>query len=76
MKRAAGRFDITRVAHQLRDPLSTIMLWEQLLRISDDPTTRARGLDAIRDSAQAQEKVIDRLAREVRQLRKPQRQRT
>lgn len=73
MKRPATRLDITRVAHELRDPLSTIMLWEQLLRITDDPATRARGLDAIRDSAQAQERVINRLARVVRKKAKRQR---
>lgn len=50
------------LAHQLRDPLSTIMLWEQLMRLSDDPEVRSRGLDAIRDCALAQSQLIDELA--------------
>ncbi|MGE5185734.1 MAG: histidine kinase dimerization/phospho-acceptor domain-containing protein [Acidobacteriota bacterium] len=58
--------DISKLAHQLRDPLSTIMLWEQLMRTTDDPEVRARGLDAIRDCARAQSEVIDELARAVR----------
>ncbi len=67
MKRTRrGRVDISKLAHQLRDPLSTIMLWEQLMRATDDPEVRARGLDAIRDCAQAQAQVIDELALAVR----------
>ena len=67
MKRTRRRrVDIAKLAHQLRDPLSTIMLWEQLMRVTDDPEVRARGLDAIRDCAQAQAEVIDELARAVR----------
>ncbi len=57
---------IAKLAHELRDPLSTIMLWEQLMRLSDDPQLRARGLDAIRECAQAQARVIDELCLEAR----------
>ncbi len=38
------------------------MLWEQLMRATNDPAVRARGLDAIRECAQAQSELIDELA--------------
>lgn len=52
---------VAELAHELRDSLTTIMLWEQILRVSDDAAVRARAIDAIRDSAQAQARVIERI---------------
>jgi signal transduction histidine kinase len=62
VKRPRTRVDFSKLAHELRDPLSTIMLWEQLMRLSDDPEVHARGLDAIRACAEAQAQVIDAMA--------------
>ena len=52
-----------KLAHELRQPLSLILLWEQIARISDCATTRAAALDAIRQAALEQSALIDRLAR-------------
>jgi signal transduction histidine kinase len=52
---------IAELAHELRESLSTIMLWEQILRASDDAKLRVQALDAIRDCAREQARVIDRL---------------
>jgi signal transduction histidine kinase len=58
----AGRWaSVAELAHELRESLSTIMLWEQILRMSDDEKVRARAIDAIRDCARAQARVIDDL---------------
>jgi signal transduction histidine kinase len=62
----AGRWSgVAELAHELRESLSTIMLWEQILRLSDDPALRQQAVDAIRDSAIEQAKVIDALVRET-----------
>jgi signal transduction histidine kinase len=53
--------ELAALAHELRESLTTIMLWEQILRVSDDAAVRARAIDAIRESAQAQARVIDRM---------------
>jgi hypothetical protein len=58
-----GRWQsISELAHELRESLSTIMLWEQILRASDDPHVRTQAIDAIRDCAYAQARVIDELS--------------
>jgi signal transduction histidine kinase/ActR/RegA family two-component response regulator len=50
------------VSHELRGPVSTIVLWENALRDHiDDPSLRIRALDAIRDSAKAQARLVDDL---------------
>ncbi len=56
------------VAHDLRHPLSTILLWEQIARHTDCAATRAMALDAIRQAALDQAEIIDRLV-ERRRLR-------
>jgi signal transduction histidine kinase len=53
---------VSALAHELREPLSTILLWEQILRASNDPAILGQALDAIRDAARAQDRVIARLA--------------
>jgi signal transduction histidine kinase len=52
---------VAQLTHDLRDPLSTILMWEQVLRLTEDPAMRERALDAIRDSARAQAAIIDEL---------------
>lgn len=52
---------IAKLAHDLREPLAAIMMWEQVMRASDDATVRARALEAIRDAAAAQALIIDRI---------------
>lgn len=60
---AFGRWQsVSELAHELRESLSTIMLWEQILRVSDDAQVRAQAIDAIRECAKAQALVIDELA--------------
>lgn len=47
------------VSHDLRAPLSTILLWERILRDRvDDPAVREQALDAIRESTKAQSDLI------------------
>ncbi|HEU4615431.1 MAG TPA: hybrid sensor histidine kinase/response regulator, partial [Kofleriaceae bacterium] len=56
--RAKDNFLAT-VSHELRAPVTTIMLWETVLREHiDDLSLRARALDAIRDSASAQSRLV------------------
>jgi signal transduction histidine kinase/ActR/RegA family two-component response regulator len=47
------------VSHELRTPLTTIVLWEGILRDETaDPALRARALEAIRQSALSQSRVV------------------
>ena len=56
--RAKDNFLAT-VSHELRAPVTTIMLWETVLREHiDDLSLRGRALDAIRDSASAQSRLV------------------
>lgn len=51
------------VSHDLREPTSTILLWEQLLRDRiEDLEVRRQALDAIRESAIQQSELIGTLA--------------
>jgi CheY-like chemotaxis protein len=49
------------LGHELRTPLSTIMIWGQLLRARATGDQQAEGLDAILRSARAQKKLLDDL---------------
>jgi signal transduction histidine kinase len=49
------------LVHELRESLTTILLWEQILRTSDDAAIRARAIDAIRESAHAQARLLERM---------------
>jgi signal transduction histidine kinase len=50
------------VTHEVRGTLSTILLWERVLREQyNDPEVRARALEAIRESAAAQSDVVGEL---------------
>jgi signal transduction histidine kinase/CheY-like chemotaxis protein len=56
--RAKDNFLAT-VSHELRAPVTTIMLWEKVLRDHiDDVKLRNRALDAIRESASAQSRLV------------------
>ena len=48
------------VSHELRAPLTTMLLWEKVLRErgDDDPEARAQALDAIHQSAIAQSRLV------------------
>jgi signal transduction histidine kinase/CheY-like chemotaxis protein len=46
------------VSHELRAPLTTIVLWEGVLRNETDPLLRAKALDVIRQSALGQSRVV------------------
>ena len=47
------------VSHELRTPLTTIVLWEGILRDeATDPALRAKALEAIRQSALSQSRVV------------------
>jgi signal transduction histidine kinase/ActR/RegA family two-component response regulator len=46
------------VSHELRAPVSTMLLWERVLREHHDPASRAQALDAIRQSALAQSRLV------------------
>lgn len=47
------------IAHELRSPLASILLWEQVLRNPDvDSATRASALDAIHESANGQALLV------------------
>jgi len=52
---------LAHLAHDLREPLATILMWEQILRLTDDPLLRAKALDAIRESAREQTALLDQL---------------
>jgi signal transduction histidine kinase len=60
--RSKDRF-LAAVSHDLRSPLSAILLWATMLqgRGGDDPTLRAEGLGAIRQSAEAQARLVEDL---------------
>ncbi len=50
------------LAHELRAPLSTLLLWTRALRDNaDDPSLRARALAAIEQSAQTQVRLVAEL---------------
>ncbi len=49
---------IARASHELRAPLTTMLLWEKVLREPTDASTRAQALDAIRQSALAQSQIV------------------
>lgn len=49
---------IARLAHELRDPVATLLLWETILRDARDDQLRQQALDAIRRSAQTQESLV------------------
>jgi signal transduction histidine kinase/ActR/RegA family two-component response regulator len=46
------------VSHELRAPVTTMLLWERVLREHHDPASRAQALDAIRQSALAQSRLV------------------
>ncbi len=46
------------VSHELRAPVTTMLLWEKVLRDQHDPAVRAQALDAIRQSALAQSRLV------------------
>jgi len=46
------------VSHELRAPIATMLLWEQVLRAAPTADIVVRGLDAIRQSAQTQERLV------------------
>ena len=50
---------LSTVSHELRAPLTTMLLWETLLREGgDSPPLRQRALDVIRSSAQTQSRIV------------------
>jgi signal transduction histidine kinase/ActR/RegA family two-component response regulator len=50
------------VSHELRAPITTVLLWEKVLRDApDDVELRTRGLDAIQQSATTQARLVDDL---------------
>jgi len=49
------------VSHELRTPLSAIHGWAEVLRRSDDPGLRERGLNAIARNVQTQARLVDDL---------------
>ena len=58
--------EIARLLHALRSPVSTVLIWESVIRRSTDDKLRARGLDAIRACALAQSSLLDELAAAIR----------
>ncbi|HEY5928212.1 MAG TPA: histidine kinase dimerization/phospho-acceptor domain-containing protein [Kofleriaceae bacterium] len=53
---------LSAVSHDLRGPISTILLWERILRDrSDESDARKRALDAIRESATTQSSLLAEL---------------
>lgn len=61
---AASSFDddlISRIAHDLVAPLTTMLLWEGVLRDPLDERMRAQALAAIRESALDQSRVVSEL---------------
>ena len=50
------------VSHELRSPLTAIMGWVELIRMTpDDPDMRERGLNALEDSAKSQARLVEDL---------------
>jgi signal transduction histidine kinase/ActR/RegA family two-component response regulator len=49
------------VSHELRAPLTTMLLWEKVLRETADVAMRAQALDAIHESALSQSRLVDDL---------------
>lgn len=57
------------VAHEVKGTLSTILLWESVLRGAfDQPDLRVRALDAIRQTATAQAEAVSELSQLARLL--------
>jgi hypothetical protein len=54
---------IVEIAHELREQLCTILLWEQILRATDDRELRRQGLESIRACVEAQRRAIERVVR-------------
>lgn len=52
---------VSRVSHQLRNPLGVILGWAHLLRRRGSQNEFEKGLDAIEQSAQSQVRLIDEL---------------
>lgn len=60
---------LSTVSHEVKGTLSTILLWERVLRERfDEPGLRERALDAIRQSATAQSEAVTELAHVARLL--------
>lgn len=59
-RRALGQRDelIGRIAHELRSPVATLLLWETILRSAAEDGLRGQALDAIRRCAQTQESLV------------------
>lgn len=49
------------VSHELRAPVTTLLLWERLLRESTTDVARERALDAIHQSAETQARLVSDL---------------
>ena len=62
--------EIARLLHALRSPVSTVLIWESVLRRSTDDRVRTRGLDAIRACALAQSSLIDKLVAAIRDAKR------
>ena len=52
---------LANLGHELRTPLSAMLIWSRLLQEQADPAALAEGLPAIEQSAKAQQKLIDDL---------------
>jgi len=50
--------DLDQLLHELLTPLSTLLLWEEILHTTDEPLRQAEALAAIRASAQLQARMI------------------
>lgn len=50
--------DLDQLLHELLTPLSTLLLWEEILRTTDEPVRQAEAIAAIRASAQLQARLI------------------
>jgi signal transduction histidine kinase/ActR/RegA family two-component response regulator len=49
---------IASLSHELRAPITTLLLWEKVLRDDPDPQLRERALDAIHQSAMSQSSLV------------------
>jgi signal transduction histidine kinase len=52
---------LSRLSHDLRTPLSTIIGWAQVLRAQNPPEQMLRGLEVIERNARAQTRIIEEL---------------